>query len=106
MSNYPQYIHNKNDVPTGEHFVILEFSSISIPGDQRSRDAPGHGYPAHTEETVTYIVYKTQEDWKAEISKRTRENSGYRNQWVPLICRKVEIKVDVNVIIKDINTKE
>lgn len=33
------------------HYAVLIFStgSIFVPGDQRSREAPGHGYPEHTE---------------------------------------------------------
>lgn len=49
------YINQKSDMPQGEHYAIVEFSSIHVPGDERSRTNPGHGYSAHTESVVKYI---------------------------------------------------
>lgn len=95
------YQNSTKDFPKGEHFVILEFDSIYIPGDERSRTHPGHGYPEHSEDTVKYIIFKTREAWEAEIKKRVTENPIYRkDNWVPLISRKVEIDVKVNVKVE------
>jgi hypothetical protein len=95
------YVGSVNDLPEGEHFVILEFDSISIPGDERSRTHPGHGYPAHTETTVKYIVFNSREAWEAEIKSRTTDDSRYRrSNWAPLICRRAAVSVDVNVSVE------
>ena len=56
------WAHQPNDVPeNGPHYAILEFSSFHVEGDQRSRDAPGHGYPAHTKQTCEYVIFETKE---------------------------------------------
>ena len=52
-------VKGPNDVPEGHHYAVLiyETGSIHVEGDQRSRDAPGHGYPEHTEH------YNSFEHW-------------------------------------------
>lgn len=43
-------------MPTGEHWaiVIFETTSVYVEGDERSRTAPGHGYPAHYDTHSSY----------------------------------------------------
>lgn len=72
------YAHSKSDVPD-EHWAIVEFSQIFVPGDQRSRDAPGHGYPERYEDNVSYIVFKEKVAWEAEIKKRMESTYGNKN---------------------------
>jgi len=52
------------DIPTAEHWAVIvhKTDSIWVPGDERSRVAPGHGYPEHTEhiETIQYFSFPTQ----------------------------------------------
>lgn len=36
-------------------YLLIDSTSVLIPGDERSRTNPGHGYPEHT---VTYPVLK------------------------------------------------
>jgi hypothetical protein len=43
-----------NNIPRGQHWAILQDESVHIPGDERSRQAPGHGYPEHTETFISY----------------------------------------------------
>ncbi len=65
-----KWCHTKGDIPEGSHYAILEQRSISIPGDERSRTNPGHGYPASTEQVWDYIVFKDRDEWEAEIKRR------------------------------------
>lgn len=51
-------------------YAILTFSTVYIPGDERSRTNPGHGYPASTETTSALYVCKDEEEWLSEIEKR------------------------------------
>lgn len=63
-----RYVTNKNQLPKIGHCAVLVFSSIYIPGDERSRTHPGHGYPETTEEVVKYIAFDTEQeltDWVA-----------------------------------------
>lgn len=63
------YVNAKRDVPEGPHWAIIKFGSIHIPGDERSRTHPGHGYPAHNEPVVKYEAYLTEEAWLAAIEQ-------------------------------------
>jgi hypothetical protein len=52
-------IKGPEDVPDDRHYAVIIYATntVHIPGDQRSRDAPGHGYPEHTE------VFNNFEHW-------------------------------------------
>lgn len=62
-----------SDVPAYPHWAIIEFGLIFIPGDERSRTNPGHGYPATQEDTASYTVftdYMEFEDRLTVLSQR------------------------------------
>lgn len=93
------YVHSPNDLPPGEHFLILTFGTITIPGDERSRTHPGHGYPESTEHTTTVVVYKTRAAWEEEIKRLTEEKHSYKS-WVPLIARRPSVTTTVSVSVE------
>ena len=65
---YPdQFVSTKDQFPTAPHWVIMKFTTIHIPGDERSRTNPGHGYPDSTESAVTYQAYYTEEKFLSAI---------------------------------------
>lgn len=64
------FVTSPERMPLGEHWAIIEFSSVHVPGDLRSQQAPGHGYPAHDEPTVEYMAFLKREDFEAEIQSR------------------------------------
>jgi hypothetical protein len=88
------------DIPEGSHWAILEFDSIFIPGDERSRTNPGHGYPEHTETSVRYIVFCDEASWKQEIERRTADRSSYQREFVALVARRPTITSRVIVELK------
>lgn len=55
-------VEKVSDIPTGRHFAVLIYktASVFIPGDERSRTNPGHGYPERTE------TYSDTEHWVTE----------------------------------------
>lgn len=59
-------------MPSGAHWAILRFSRITIPGDERSRQAPGHGYPEHTEDVVGYQAFDSEAEFTAAIEQAAR----------------------------------
>jgi len=65
-----KWCHSISDIPKEPHYAILDKRSISIPGDERSRTNPGHGYPASTEEVWDYIVFPNRVEWVVEVKKR------------------------------------
>ncbi len=78
-----KYITSAHQMPSGTHFVILHFSSIYIPGDERSRNHPGHGYPESNQPIVNYIIFDTEDEWKNYITKHP--------ECIPLIANRPTI---------------
>jgi hypothetical protein len=70
MYNNAIFVTRADQLPLGEHWAILEFSSLTIPGDERSRTNPGHGYPERQEPIVQYIAFLQQSDFEAELISR------------------------------------
>ena len=98
---YDDYKHVSSaaDLQPGvTYYGILKFSSITIPGDQRSRDCPGHGYPEHTMTSVELQIFTKREAWETEVSRKTndRYDSG---DWVPLVIQRPAVKTTVTVNI-------
>lgn len=75
MSFYLGYSNQKNfptlgqakspsEVPKDFHYAIIIFDSTSvyIPGDERSRTNPGHGYPGGTETYNTFQYFFTKDN--------------------------------------------
>lgn len=55
------YVKTAADVPQEEHYAVITGTIIHVPGDERSIQAPGHGYPAHTEHAISYQAFLTFE---------------------------------------------
>lgn len=58
-------LNSTKAIPEGEHWAVIihKTQSLFIPGDERSRTNPGHGYPEHTEtvETMQYFPFQSKE---------------------------------------------
>jgi hypothetical protein len=71
-----------SDIPEGHHYAILIFKSesVHIPGDERSRTNPGHGYPAETRtyNTIEYTFTHNRDEWVREIEKLEKEKANTR----------------------------
>ena len=54
-------VNGPKDVPDAPHYAVLIYSttSVFVPGDERSRTNPGHGYPEHTETSNTFEHWVT-----------------------------------------------
>lgn len=53
-------------IPTETHYAAIVTRRRTVPGDERSRLVPGHGYPEHTVEDIDYIAFENKEamtDW-------------------------------------------
>lgn len=100
MSIY-DYTHVKQptDFSTEPQYAIVTFGSYSVPGDERSRTHPGHGYPAHDISTLDIRIYKTEAAWLAEIQRRATERYS-SEAWAPLIIRRPEVQMSVHVAVK------
>lgn len=76
MNYADKYVKQPSEIPTTEHWAILTSESVTIPGDERSRTAPGHGYPEHTENYLSYAAYLKFEDFEAAMEKAMNDRWG------------------------------
>lgn len=91
-----KYVYTIDDVPNGEHFVIIKDNRIHIPGDERSRTHPGHGYPAHDQEFLSYEAYLTQNKLLQAITELdTRSEKNYRVLKVSPMTVKKQVSLSV-----------
>jgi hypothetical protein len=70
-----QRVNTPADIPEGPHFAVHIYKTDShhVEGDERSRTAPGHGYPAHTITTDTFEHWVTTD--KARLQEKVDELS-------------------------------
>jgi len=96
-----RWAYGPDDIPEGENYAIIEFEKINVPGDERSRSAPGHGCGPHTESKTECILYENQGEWEKAIHKKATEKYG--DPWVPVILRRVgfEIVTKVQVTVEE-----
>lgn len=87
-----------SDIPLGESYAIAHFSSITIPGDERSKTHPGHGYPEYSQNTTDLRIYKDKTAWEAEITRLTNNRYSSSN-WAALILRRPNINSTVTITI-------
>lgn len=71
-----RYCKSKSDIPTNPHWAIVYFETYHIPGDERSKSCPGHGYPDSTEISANYIAFDNEKEWKDEIAHRLHPKYG------------------------------
>lgn len=68
------YVTKPSEIPKQYTYAVLVFDSVWIEGDERSRTNPGHGYPGHSEQKLSYILFKNEEaltEWIRENETRT-----------------------------------
>ena len=96
------WVTSPKDIPEeGIQYAIVEFGSMWIPGDERSRTNPGHGYPARSEQKIDLILFENRTVWEKEICDRAERRNDYK-QWFPMTFRKAKITTTVNVKVEDL----
>jgi hypothetical protein len=86
-----------NGIPTEPHWAIIRSSRIFVPGDQRSREAPGHGYPEHYEDTIEYAAYLNIEEWRLKIENLVREGKSGQFLAIHAIPQIVHLELKMTV---------
>jgi hypothetical protein len=61
-----------------DFYAVFVKRSFHVPGDERSRQAPGHGYPEHTETVTDVIEFLTLDALKEWIAKNSRYGTQFR----------------------------
>lgn len=85
-----------DNIPDVPHFAIITTESVTIPGDERSRTHPGHGYPEHTVSYINYEMFTDEQKWKDKIAYLVnRPYSKFKA--VRVTPAKISVNVDVDV---------
>jgi hypothetical protein len=63
-----KFIERAKDIPKEPHYALIDNRSVFIPGDERSKSCPGHGYPDSTEHFISYTAYTNRDDLIKELS--------------------------------------
>jgi hypothetical protein len=80
------------------HWAILTFEQRYIPGDERSKTHPGHGYPGGTENYCSCRAFLNEADWKAEIETLMKSTYSSKNfQAMYVVPAKITTNISVNV---------
>lgn len=107
MKTEMKRVNGPDDVPEGEHYAVLVYNQTRtwIPGDERSRTSPGHGYPERTEVTDSFEHYVTtdKEVWINYIQSLESQKNLYgreKEKYVALrVAEKAKISTQVQVRI-------
>ena len=83
-----------SSIPSQPHFAIIRTTSVHIPGDERSRTHPGHGYGEHTEEYITYQAFLDRAEWEAHIGYLRERGADFRA--ISATPAKVSVQVSVS----------
>jgi len=77
-------------------YAAIVTRSFIVPGDERSRTHPGHGYPAHTETAIELVDFHDKTEMEAWV---LRQNASYSKPTFKLIQYE-ELKYETTVSVK------
>ena len=87
----PVYVTTQSDVPKTKHWAILVFSTISIPGYDRTD-------PPDSKQIVEYLAYTDQGEWVEAIKERTFSKRA--ESWQAIVVDVPEIKTTVTLEVQ------
>jgi len=79
-----------------EVLAVVITESTTIPGDERSRTHPGHGYPEHTVENQVFKEFKDRAQFEAWIKDNMTRSYG-RQKFQAYICKKVKVELKTEI---------
>lgn len=72
---YPTQVRQ---LPDETFYAILRPESVTVPGDERSRQCPGHGYPEHTVHHWSMQVFASREAWASEVERMGQDGKDFK----------------------------
>ena len=93
-------VRKPDQVPPGTHYAVIvyETTSVHVPGDERSRTCPGHGYPAHTDnyEVFEHWVTTNPQVLQAFVRELEGERTGrFPRSTAPYVVLEIAKKASV-----------
>lgn len=76
-------------------YIAITKDTVYHEGDQRSRDCPGHGYPAYTESVDKITRFKTEDELRYWILQQDK----YARYEI-FSCNPVTVTTNISVSIK------
>jgi hypothetical protein len=80
-----------------EFYAVFVKSSYRVPGDERSRTNPGHGYPEHDVDCTEVIEFGTLEELKAWVERNGNGYGSKKFRAAKCHLLEVSIRLDVDV---------
>jgi hypothetical protein len=84
------------DFPKGSMLAVIRNRKIHLPGDERSRQAPGHGYGPEDVDTFEIIGFGTVLEVETFLEKELDKQGGPPN-FIVVEMRQLEFTREVNV---------
>jgi len=81
-------------------YAVTYTEQIYHEGDQRSRDYPGHGYPAYTEDKLIFKAFKNEKEFKDWIIEETNRQYS-KKTFRAYKCTPIEIKTELTFEFKE-----
>jgi hypothetical protein len=79
-------------------YAALVSKSVTIPGDERSRTNPGHGYPEHTKSYTELVEFANKEALETWVKLQTTR--GIRAAETFKLIQYEELKYETSISVK------
>lgn len=80
---------------SNEFFAAFVEDSYTVPGDERSRTNPGHGYPEHTVTHTTVREFDNEAELKRWVGEQAK--SVYSPKYRIVRCTPVQVTTEVKI---------
>src|SRR3954470_11089049 len=70
-----KYVSRPEQVPMTEHWAIITGSSVYH--EEQGVWAPGHGYPAHSEDVIQYQAFDNEKEFLDELQHQVSSAAKY-----------------------------
>lgn len=84
---------------TKEVFAVVYTESVTIPGDERSRTHPGHGYPEHTQEYRVFKEFKDEAEFRKWVQSEMDRRYGTARKFQAFRCTPLAITTELKINI-------
>lgn len=83
-----------------DKYAIIRSVTTYTPGDERSRQCPGHGYPESWDTHAEFTACVNREEWEKEIERLANPRYGSPEKFTAIIYREVEVTKSVSIQIQ------
>lgn len=80
-------------------YAVIFKSQTTIPGDERSRTNPGHGYPEHTVEHNEFLEFPNEGELRDWIMQEERR-AFYKREYRVLLCTPIAVETEIQLKFK------